>query len=478
MKQQLVQLSRIDRLSLTEMAAAIANESLSIQDLTTHYLTRIAKYNAGLNAVIAKQMDDDILQQAQRAKSSTQHKQPLFGIPLTIKDVCHVQGFKMSRGVKELYGTVSKKDATVVQRLKAAGAHILGITNVPEMCMAFETDNLLYGRTNNPYDHRLSAGGSSGGEAAAIAAGMSPAGLASDACGSVRLPAHFNGIVGLKLTQGRVPLTGQYPFDRSGIFNFISSFSVMGRYVDDVALLGKIISGTDGVDPDTVPVAWMDYRDVDISQLKLAFWLDSSLSHQPSIVNSLNKARSLLANVVQDVDDATPPLMEAAFDTVWKLFVLGGTNGRSWQDLFANMNKTEFSAPLAALVEHAKHYQATPDEMRALLIMRDQVRTQMAAFFKLYDVLVCPVYPDVAFAHGKSLKHIHHYLYLFPFSLTGQPAVVVPMGLCPITGLPVGIQIVGRCWQEHYILAIANSLQQLMPKWQPALQVEKTEAFR
>ncbi|WP_241094281.1 amidase family protein, partial [Pseudomonas viridiflava] len=125
---------------------------------------------------------------------------------------------------------------------------ILGITNVPELCMAFETENLLYGRTLNPHDSSRTAGGSSGGEAAAIAAGLSPAGLASDACGSVRIPAHFNGICGLKLTQGRVPLSGQYPNERSGLFHMTSAFGVMGRYVDDLRVLGKLISGADQKD--------------------------------------------------------------------------------------------------------------------------------------------------------------------------------------------------------------------------------------
>lgn len=223
-----------DTLTLREMAGLLRRGVLTSVTLLEFYLQRIAERNRQINALIQLAPVEELRRQAREADEMARVGQisgPLHGIPITIKDVLHVRGFKMSRGLEELLGEPSQQDATAVARLRQAGAIILGISNVPELCMAFETENLIYGRTLNPHDLQRSAGGSSGGEAAAIAAGCSPAGLASDACGSVRIPAHFNGICGLKLTQGRVPLTGQFPNDRSGLFHMTSAFGVMGRYV-------------------------------------------------------------------------------------------------------------------------------------------------------------------------------------------------------------------------------------------------------
>lgn len=462
----------IDCLTLRNMARLIYSGELTSYEISSHYLKRIKIQNKNINAIINKFNDSEILEDSKaRVASDIKPLSKLYGVPLTIKDVCHIKGFKMSRGVKELYGHISDKDATVVQRLRAEGAVILGVTNVPEMCMAFETDNLLYGRTNNPYQLDKSAGGSSGGEAAAIASGMSPGGLASDACGSVRLPAHFNGVVGLKLTQWRVPLTGQFPIDRSGLFHFTSSFSVMGRYVDDVALLAEIISGPDGYDPDTVPSPWYDYRDIEISDLNVGFWKSEDIEHNESIENNLTLIKSKLASVTKSTKWVSPPLVSESIDVMWKLFILGGSKGRNWDSLFKKMNKLEFSEPISKLLEMASDFELSVDQLRNLFLLRDQVRSEMLRFFEDLDVLICPVYPDVAFNHGESFDNINNYKYLLPFSLTGQPAVVIPVGICPRTKLPIGLQIVGRSWEEHIILSIASHIEQLMPKWEPKLKI-------
>lgn len=200
----------IDRMSLARQAECVRTGVLSSVDLVNHYLAAIRQFNPAINAIIQMPDEAELLRQAAEADADVVRGKPLgplHGVPITLKDVLHVRGFRLSRGVEQFLGGVSEQDATTVRRLREAGAIFFGLTNVPELCMSFETDNLIYGRTNNPHDVRRTPGGSSGGEAAAIAAGLSPAGLASDAGGSVRLPAHFSGICGLKLTQGRVPLT-------------------------------------------------------------------------------------------------------------------------------------------------------------------------------------------------------------------------------------------------------------------------------
>ncbi|MEA9979785.1 MULTISPECIES: amidase [unclassified Pseudomonas] len=465
-----------DNLTLSEMAGLIRRGILTSEKLVRHYLKRISERNPKINALVQFGAEEIVLKQAKHADdlaSKGQFLGPLHGIPLTIKDVCHVEGFRMSRGLSELQGEPSQHDATVVSRLRMAGAIVLGISNVPELCMAFETENLLYGRTVNPYDATRSAGGSSGGEAASIAAGCSPAGLASDACGSVRIPAHFNGISGLKLTQGRVPLTGQFPNERSGLFHLTSSYSVMGRYVDDIALLGKLISGSDGQDPDTVDVPFTASEP--LSELRVALSWDHSHSLvSPAVSNVLLRIAACLGDVVLDITDNSPPLLNEASAVLWRVFITGGDGGRSWKNMFTAMNKQSCTRATHQLMQMSDSVDLNVDEMKRDWIMIDTFRFQLAKFFNQYDLFICPVFPDVAFAHGQSLADIDQYGFVFPFSLSGSPAVVIRGGYDPETGLPVGIQIVGPHWKEERILAVAKFLERAVDRWQPVYPASGT----
>ncbi|WLE62566.1 amidase [Burkholderia plantarii] len=463
----------IDTLPLRELVGLQRRGRLSSRALAEHYLARIAERNPRLNAIIEPAAPRQVLAEADAADAALRRGRlhgPLHGVPLTLKDACHVRGFHPSRGVRELHGKASDANATVVQRMFDAGAVALGLSNVPEMCMAFETDNLLHGRTLNPHHPDRSAGGSSGGEAAAIAAGMSPGGLASDACGSVRVPAHFNGVYGLKPTQWRVPLTGQFPQDRSGLFHLCSSFAVMGRGVDDVALLGELISGPDGHDPDTVPAPFGDYRRQPLAPLRVGVWHESAGPARPSaaVRERLQHAAALLDGAVASVVERAPPMVDEACEVLWKVLILGGDGGRGWRQLFGRIGKQAFSPPIAALLEWSAGLEMSVDELRAALVMRDTVRYQLAAWFREIDVLICPVYPDVAFGHGESLREPATYRYVFPFSLSGSPAVVIPAGRCPDSGLPIGLQLVGRHWDEHQLLAVAAHLERRLPAWEPA----------
>ncbi len=460
-----------DTLTLREMAGLLRRGALTSVELLEFYLQRIAERNTSINALIQLESVDELRRQAREADelaSIGKLRGPLHGVPLTIKDVCHVRGFRMSRGLEELLGEASEQDATVVARLREAGAIILGITNVPELCMAFETENLVYGRTLNPYDARRSAGGSSGGEAAAIAAGCSPAGLASDACGSVRIPAHFNGICGLKLTQGRVPLTGQFPNDRSGLFHLTSAFGVMGRYVDDLALLGPLISGADGQDPDTVDVPFTESRP--LAELRVALsWESTRTQVSPAVKQVLQRVESCLNSVVAQVSPATPPMLEEACDVLWRVFITGGDAGRGWKRLFQAMNKKTYTPATAELVRLSEEVELSVDEVKRDWIAIDTFRYQLAKFFNEHDLFICPVFPDVAFAHGESLDDRDRYAFVFPFSLSGSPAVVIRAGHDPATGMPIGIQIVGPHWQEERLLAVAAFLERKLQQWAPVV---------
>jgi len=459
-----------DKYTINEIAGFIRRGQMTSVSLVEHYLDQIETGNSRVNAVCASAPRETLLSLARAADLEAARGQlrgPLHGVPITIKDVCHVAGYRMSRGIAELQSEPSIRDATVVGRLKAAGAIIMGITNVPELCMAFETDNFLYGLTRNPHSLERSAGGSSGGEAAAIAAGFSPSGLASDACGSIRLPAHFNGICGLKLTQGRVPLTGQFPNERSGLFHITSAFGALGRYVDDIDTFGKLLSGPDGQDPDTVEVPF--YRAKPLGELRVAtYWEPGSVMVSDAVRSVIEDVTKVLEPAVARICPDQPKGMKEAADVLWRIFITGGDSGRGWKAMFAAMGKDQFTPALGRLIEFAQENEMSVDEVRRDWIMIDTFRYHLAAFFDRYDALITPVYTEVAFSHGESMENPSQYVFVFPFSLSGSPAVVVPAGTDPVTGLPIGVQIVGPHWHENQLLDLARLIERQLGGWQRA----------
>lgn len=466
-----------DVLTLREMADLVRRGALSSESLVQHYLRRIEQHNPRINALIQLEQQEVLLEQARNADARAARglvKGPLHGVPITVKDVCHVNGFAMSRGMAELRGAPSVRDATVVARLREAGALILGISNVPELCMAFETENLLYGRTYNPHDLRRSAGGSSGGEAAAIAAGCSPGGLGSDACGSVRIPAHFNGICGFKLTQGRVPLTGQFPNDRSGLFHLTSSFGVMGRYVDDVDLLGRLISGADGKDPDTVDA---DYPpSMPLADMRVAFsWESARAPLSPAVRRAMERVQGVLGGVVAEASAAVPESLDEASDVLWRVFITGADRGRGWKTMFNAMGKTQYTPALEKLLQFSEASELSVDELKRDLIMIDTFRYRLAQFFNRYDVLVTPVYPDVAYPHGQSMDDPGRFAFVFPFSLSGSPAVVVPVASDPATGMPIAIQLVAPHWHEERLLTLGRFIERQLGGWRSAVPASDSQ---
>jgi len=259
--------------SAGELANAIRSKKLSSRVIVEAHLERIAKVNPKLNAVVqltaeAARKEAD---EADAALARGEIKGPLHGVPITIKDTLETAGVICTGGTKGRANFVPKADATAVARLRAAGGIILGKTNVPELAGAAETDNLVYGRTNNPYDLTRTPGGSSGGEAAIIAAGGSPLGLGTDAGGSIRIPAHYCGLAAIKPTSGRVPRTGQFPMPL-GARNPVFHVSLIARKVQDLALALPIISGPDFRDHSIVGMPLGDPTKVVLRDLKVAYF--------------------------------------------------------------------------------------------------------------------------------------------------------------------------------------------------------------
>src|ERR1035441_10333457 len=245
-------------LSAREIAEQIRRKAVSPLEVARAHLDRIERLNPKLNAFVDCQPEAVLAQAraAEKALLSTNKDElgPLHGVPLSIKSSIDVAGHRCEAGTRLRAGHIASDDAPLVARLRAAGAVILGVTNTPEMLMAWETDNLLYGRTNNPWDLSRTAGGSSGAEAAAIAAGLSAGGVGSDGGGSIRVPAHFCGICGLKPTPGRIPSTGHFP-KPGGPFAVVGVVGPMARTIEDVAMLFEVMAGYDDGDPVSAPVS-------------------------------------------------------------------------------------------------------------------------------------------------------------------------------------------------------------------------------
>ena len=248
-------MSDLTFLPAAAMAAKIRETQISAVDLAEAHLAKIERLNPKLNAFV--HIDPERVRRAARdAESAVARGEalgPLHGVPISVKSSVNVAGMKCESGTRLRAGTVAGEDAPLVARLRKAGAIILGVTNTPELLMAWETDNLLYGRTNSPWDLERTPGGSSGGEAAAIAAGMSAGGVGSDGGGSIRVPAHFSGICGLKPTPGRVPSTGHFP-PSGGPFSLLGVVGPMARTVEDLQILFEVMQGLDDGDACAAPV--------------------------------------------------------------------------------------------------------------------------------------------------------------------------------------------------------------------------------
>lgn len=320
-------MKEINDLSATEIIAGIKNLTFSAVEVAKAHLERIGEVNPSLNAIIQQVNQKDILLQASQADENMKAKKPLgklHGLPITIKDSFNVKGMTCSAGSVGL-AKIANEDAIAVARLRAEGAIILGLTNVPEFLLAAESDNLLYGRSNNPHNVNYTCGGSSGGEAAIIAAGGSALGLGSDAGGSIRIPAHYCGIAGFKPTRGLVPMTGSVLGNSPGIFGSVVANGPLARCVDDLFLGLSIIAGPDGLDYRVPPVSLKDPSKVDLKDLRIAYYLDDGISHPTEETLATVKASlDAIRPYVKSIEEKLPPAINQTMRLVWETIFLGG----------------------------------------------------------------------------------------------------------------------------------------------------------
>jgi amidase len=356
-----------------------------------------------------------------------------------------------------------------VARLRTAGGILLGKTNCTELCGSGETDNRVYGRTNHPYDLSRSPGGSSGGEAAIIAAGGSPLGLASDFGGSIRGPAHLCGIAGLNPTFGRVPRTGHIP-PYGGAYD-TARVGSMARYVEDLALLLPIIAGPDGIDPTVVPVPVGDPNAVEVRRLRVAFHTDNGICPVTrETAEAVRNAARVLANAGLSVTEECPPglsdLVEvgAALGNVSALAEQAGGYREFGEpvELDANRITRYASLWLERSAASRDRYAMTAVELLAWTRKWDACRSALLGFVQRYDVILCPVDPHPALPHGETMRpDFPAYgvtAYTKPYSMTGWPSVAVRAG-ATAKGMPIGVQVVAGPWREELVLAVGQIIE-------------------
>ena len=476
----------ITHLTAHEMATAIQQRKVSSQEVLEAHLSQIAKHNSSLNAIVT--LDEDAAHK--RAKEADQALErgelwgPLHGVPVTIKDVFETAGLRTTSGFKPLANYVPKQDATVVHRLRKAGAIILGKTNTPELAGDEQTNNPVFGRTNNPWNVERTPGGSSGGSAAAVASGMSPLDIGSDIGGSVRNPAHFCGIFSFKPSDYRVPFTGHIPpFPGSkgrGILRQFLTPGPLARSIEDLRLALSIIAGPDEREWEVPPVPLLEARKRNLKDLRIAWSDDFGVPVTAEIKTGLAGLAAELVRAGCTVEQCHP----ADFDFGYALQVYGEIKEAAFTVKSTPLNLPRFfwrmvseqipaSNPttrglLRGIGDNLQHFAGA-------LTQRDGFIAKMEAFLAGWDAWLCPVAALPAYPHLSSRNPIeqlratvevdgHKLPYLLAtsmytglFNLTGNPVVVIPLGRTK-EGLPFGLQVVGRRWDDMGVLAVAEQL--------------------
>jgi amidase len=453
------------------MAEQIRNKQISPVELVETHLARIEQLNPKINAFVQIDREGALIRarNAEAAVMANEKLGPLHGVPISIKSSIDVAGMRCEAGTKLRAGYVAETDAPLVARLRRAGAIILGVTNTPELLMAWETDNLLYGRTNNPWDISRTAGGSSGGEAAAIASGCSAGGVGSDGGGSIRVPAHFCGIWGLKPTPGRIPATGHYP-QSVGPFAQLGVVGPMARTISDLKLLFEAMQGADIGDPSSapVPLRWPDRTAVE--KIRIGYFEDDGRTPvTPETRAAIRQAAEALRSSGFEVEPFRPEGLEKARQLWWKFFGVAG--GMLLGPMISGSMTSGYEVELSPILKEFNGWVAaeTPLTAQSLLdtwIERDLLRIQIFAQMEEFPVLLCPVASIPAFRHGerswqvdgKTVHYLDAWSYCEWFNLLGNPAATVPVSQSP-EGLPIGVQIVVRPWEEELVLSVAEELE-------------------
>jgi Asp-tRNA(Asn)/Glu-tRNA(Gln) amidotransferase A subunit family amidase len=457
--------------TIAEIIKAIREKRISPSELVAAHLDRVATLQPKLNAFVHLDVEATRTQAlaAEQGIRRGDPLGPLRGLPVTVKSCIDVAGWHAPAGSLLRKDYVAAGDAPLVARLKSAGAILLGNTNTPEFLMAYETDNALTGRTSNPWDLSYTSGGSSGGEAAVIAAGCSMGGVGSDGGGSIRVPAHFCGICGLKPTPGRIPASGHFPAG-VGAFAWIGAVGPMARTIADVRTLFEVMVGPDPGDAHSAPVPVRSIADVDLKGLRVGLLETDALGHADEETDAaLQKTANALAAQGFIVEPLPLYGLDRIIELWWFFF------GPAIAHLFAPMvagHQEQLSPVFRDYLQFAQSEAPLAlDTLLAACAERDLLRAEILRQMGDVPILLSPVTTTTAFAHGQGTwrpgapqcyrDSMRHSQWL---NLVGFPGASVPVAISA-HGLPIGLQVVGRPHEEELVLAVAEKIELARGPW-------------
>jgi amidase len=446
--------------SATDLLRLLRSRKLSPLELADEHIRQIERLNPQINALV--DFDPErVRKQALAIDNASAQLGPLAGLPVTVKSSISTAGHRCEIGSLVNRGDVPNKDATVVARLRKAGAVILGTTNCPEYLMAYVTENDLHGRTNNPWNLDYTPGGSSGGESAAIAAGMSAGGLGSDSGGSVRVPAHFTGICSLKPTPGRIPSDGHLPAC-VGPFSFLGAIGPVARTIDDVVLMFHALSGQDPIDPSSPPIAMRKPEFDELKRLTIGYFEDDGLVPvTPETRQAVQDAAEALRKQGFDVRPFRPNGLEQA-RKLWELFFV--RCGAMFEEPLVRGHEHKLSPLFRDFLARAHAAPSlTAEDVLTAWAEADIIRGKLLEQMQEFPLLLCPVCSVPAFHHGErswtidgqQVEYLDAMRYTQWFNLLAAPAAVMPVGRSP-EGLPIGVQLVGRPFEDEVALKVAS----------------------
>ena len=451
--------------SASEIARRVVRGEQTAMEVLESHLALIAELNPRLNAIVT--LCEENARQAAATVDASPEPGPLQGVPFVVKDAIAVGGVRATAGSLLLEDFVPARDAPAVGRLRRAGAVFLGKTNLPELALDPDTDNRVFGRTLNPVNEAIIPGGSSGGDAAAVAAGLAPIGLGSDYGGSIRWPAQCTGVVGLRPTVGLVPLTGLLPFPPGEELALPNSASAMSRLntlgpltrsVEDAWKVLAVIAGPDGLDPNAVPVPLGDPDAVEIRQLACA-WSDGEGNHEvrSDLVEIVDRAARCLGSLGLAVEKVRPSGLDEAADAFREYRMSEGLPihaalARGREGLLADTMRDWFAsvAPETSVADYQR-----------IAGRRDAIRARVLEFMEDWPILLLPVslVPPWRVGSQDFEARFKNMAPCWAVTVLGLPSLALPFGETH-DGLPVSLQVVGRPFADHEVVAVARVLEQ------------------
>ncbi len=468
-------------LSGTELASRIRTRQLSSLEAVEAHIAQIQRVNPRLNAMVAERFAA-AREEARRADavlaaaSDPTQLPPFHGVPCSIKECFALTGMPNTSGLVARRGQLASADATGVARLRAAGAIPLGVTNISELCMWMESNNRVYGRSNNPYDPRRTVGGSSGGEGAIVGAGGAPFGLGSDVGGSIRMPAFFNGVFGHKPTGGLIPNSGQFPMPEGEVRRYCTT-GPLARRAEDLMPLVRILAGPDGIDGGCIARELGDPASVRLEGLRVVSIEDNGLI---PVSNDLRQAQRRVAEALAArgarVEWEHVPRLKQSLE-IWSAMLSAGGgsdfatmlgNGvpvNAWLELVRwSLGRSSHTLPAIMLALLEKVPKWTPGRTRKLAALGAELRESLVDLLGPSGVMLYPPYASVAPRHAFPLVPPVCWAYTAILNVMELPVTQVPLGL-DANGVPLGVQVAAVHGNDHLTIAVACELERIFGGW-------------